>query len=218
MSKLHSREPFAKVPPDTLSDEQLLSLLLDYCETDTAEKSTHLLRYFDNLANLLDAKTDELDATKELSDKGISLIRLVAELQRRYLFIRSRTETRLQDREAIAKYLAPLFSGATTEQVYLLCMDSSYRVLGCSCVSEGDIDSAQIFLRTLVRDALLKKASNVVLSHNHPAGQRYPSPEDIQTTQALQDLLRPLDIRLFDHIIFTNSGHCSLVECGYIHV
>lgn len=215
MRNTHSKEPFSSSPPDSLSDEELLSLLLSYSESAPTETSAHLLRHFSNLANLLDAGPDALCQVQGLSVQGSSLIRLVAELHRRYLFIRSRSETQLLSRESIANYLSPLFAGAAEEQVFLLCMDDGGRVLGCSCVAKGDVDSARISLRTLVKDALLKGAKRVVLAHNHPCGRRYPSKEDVQTTLELRDLLQPLDICLMDHLIFSSGGVCSMVECGY---
>ncbi len=215
MANPHSKEPYTKDPPDKLTEAQLLSYLLEYCEDHASEKAQQLLSQFGNLANLLDATPEELVMEPIASDRGISLLRLVSELHRRYLFIRSRTEVHMLDRTAIADYLTPLFAGAMEETVFLLSLDDSRRVLGCTQLAHGTPGSTYLPLRTLVKEALMKKASYVVLAHNHPSGIRTPSQEDIQSTLALHELLLPLDIRLLDHMIFTDSGYCSLVECGY---
>ena len=215
MSKTHPADPFRNDPPDKMTEEQLLSHLLAYCEASPEEASAQLLRRFRNLADLLDSTTADLYETHILSNKGLRLLRLVSELHRKYLLLRSHAEVRLTDRAAIVEYFLPLFSGATEEQIYLLSLDDAGQVLGCTELSRGDVNSANLPLRSLVKDALLKKASAVVLAHNHPSGLRTPSKEDVQATVALQELLAPLGIRLLDHLIFAESGHCSLWECGF---
>ena len=218
MRNPHVKEPFASNPPDALSDEELLSYLLNFSESDPTKTAALLLRQFDNLANLLDANPMDLSTIENLSDKSTALIRLVAALQRRYLLIRSQPESRLCNRNDIVNYLTPLLANKVEEEVFLLCLDEAKHVLGCSTIAKGTGNSAWLSPRSLVWEALLKKASYVVLAHNHPSGYPAPSQEDIGTSTALQELLRLLDIRLLDHIIFTNTGYCSMVECGYLHI
>lgn len=211
----HLHQKFAAQPPDKLSEAQLLSFLLAYCETDSTEKAQQLLSHHGNLANLLDAKSENMDAFPILSENGDLLLRLVAELHRRYLLIRSRMELRLLDRASVAEYFIPLFSNTSDEAVFLLSMDDSRRVIDCSLLAKGELHSAHLPVRSLVKEALMKKASTVILAHNHPAGPLLPSKEDIQSTLTLKELLSPLGIVLSDHMIFNDSGYCSLVECGY---
>lgn len=215
MSNPRFKEPYSNDPPDTLTDERLLCLMLEYCEKDPMEASQKLLSRYGNLANVLDATAGDLVSDRILSESGISLLRLVSESHRRYLFIRSGNDVRLLDHTAIAEYLSPFFAGVAEETVFLLSLDHSKQILGCSRLSHGDIGATQLPLRGLVKEALLRKAAYVVLAHNHPSGIRAPSQEDIHSTLALQELLQPLDICLLDHMIFTDSGYCSLVECGY---
>lgn len=215
MANLHCGAPFAKDPSDKLTDEHLLSYLLEYCEEQPSEKAQQILTRFGNLANLLDAVPADLKLDSFLSNRSITLLHLVSEFHRRYLFIRSRTEVRMLDHASIADYLAPLFAGVQEEAAFLLTLDDSKSVLSCTQLAIGTAEATFLPLRMLVKEALVKKASYVVIAHNHPSGARTPSKEDIQSTFALRDLLQPLDIRLLDHLIFTESGYCSLVECGY---
>src|ERR1035437_30139 len=45
--------------------------------------------------------------------------------------------------------------------------------------------------------------------HNHPAGDPTPSRADIQMTQAIIDVAKPLGISVHDHIIVGKEGHAS---------
>ena len=77
------------------------------------------------------------------------------------------------------------------------------------------------FLLTLITDPNLDRSipkSNrinaigraVVLVHNHPSGDPTPSRADIQMTQQIVDIARPLGIAVHDHIIVGKDGHASM--------
>ena len=202
-------------PIDKISDEMLLAHLLRYCESEPAEKARQLLSAMGNIANIIDAQPGALAEGYSLSEEASELIRLVAELQRRYLLVRSRSDLYLKDRVSVAQYLMPLFTGATEEVIYLLSLNNARMVLGCTKLNTGNTDQVNLNLRTLVSDAMQKNATYIVLAHNHPAGMVTPSSDDIQTTNALRELLDPLNITLLDHIIFANDSYLSMRECGY---
>jgi DNA repair protein RadC len=46
--------------------------------------------------------------------------------------------------------------------------------------------------------------------HNHPSGDPTPSRADIQMTQAIIEVAKPLGIAVHDHIIVGKDGHASL--------
>ncbi len=200
---------------DQLSQEELLELLLRYCEEEPESQAQALLSHYGNLANLLDSRVEDMQVYSKLSTDGIALVRLVTELHRRYLLIRSRTDHYLKDSTAIAQYMLPLFSGEQDEVVYLLCLNGARMVLGCTKIAQGVVDSAHLSFRTLVKEALQRNASAVVLAHNHPTGLPSPSEADIRTTLRLQELLSPMNISFLDHIIFSNDSYLSMRECGY---
>src|SRR5260370_27947118 len=53
-------------------------------------------------------------------------------------------------------------------------------------------------------------SSHSGLLHNHPSGDPTPSRADIQMTQAIIDVAKPLGIAVHDHIIVGRDGHASL--------
>jgi DNA repair protein RadC len=48
------------------------------------------------------------------------------------------------------------------------------------------------------------------LVHNHPSGDPIPSRADIQMTQQIVEVAKPLGISVHDHIIVGKEGHASL--------
>jgi len=45
--------------------------------------------------------------------------------------------------------------------------------------------------------------------HNHPSGDPTPSRADIEMTQAIIEVAKPLGIAVHDHIIVGRDGHAS---------
>lgn len=215
MKRSKYSQHFLRHQADTLSDRELLTTLLQYCDSAPEETAEKLLNRYGNLANLLEAKTSDLRAYTALNEESLALLCLVTELRRKYLMIRCRTERFLRDSNAYAQYLMPYFSGENEEMVYLLCLDEEGKPLSCERVAQGTVDSANISPRLLVRIALQCGAYAVVLAHNHPSGFFTPSNADISVSQRLAELLRPLDIRMLDHIIFSNDIALSLRDSHY---
>ena len=98
----------------------------------------------------------------------------------------------------------------------LLALDAAGRLLTCTCLSEGSVNSANVPMRKLMRAALSANASGVVLAHNHPAGIALPSHEDVELTRRLQQALDVVDILLLDHLVIADDDFVSLRDSGYL--
>ena len=75
--------------------------------------------------------------------------------------------------------------------------------------------ATEIGVRQIASAALALNATAVVLAHNHPSGLATPSDEDISTTRYIQEVLRKLDITLYDHVILADDDMVSLRDSGY---
>ncbi len=203
--------------PDTLKDAELLELLLRYAvPQDAVALAKRLLEHYPNLAALLESEAQELAAIEGMTPECIVLLRLVPELQRRYLISRAAPETRLVDSVSFGTYLLPYFYGAKDEMVYLLTLDATGKVLSCRLIGHGSVNSANVPMRRLVQEALSANATAVVLAHNHPSGIALPSREDIDLTLRLRDALDVMDILLLDHLVIADDDYVSMSDSGYL--
>ena len=78
---------------------------------------------------------------------------------------------------------------------------------------QGTIDSTTVYPREVVKEALRLNAAKVILAHNHPSGNTDPSPQDIELTKKLKEILKIIDVKVLDHIVvgddvtsFTDNG------------
>lgn len=101
-----------------------------------------------------------------------------------------------------------------TEEVHTLLLDTRHRVIRHVTVSSGGLASAGIYPREMLREAIKANAAAFVLAHNHPSGDPKPSPDDVQTTKALQKASDLIGIELVDHIVVGHGSSVSLKELG----
>ena len=71
-------------------------------------------------------------------------------------------------------------------------------------------------MRTIVEEALVRQCRFLLLYHSHGAGDPSPSPDDILTTRLLCRLLKPLHIRLADHVIYAGKRRFSFRQSGLL--
>ncbi len=214
--RIRLRERFRANGLDDFQQHQVLELLLFYAipRKDTNEIAHMLLEKFGSLAGVMDAPIEELVKVKGIGDGAATLLKLIPGVCRFYFDDRNTLGTLLQSTEDIVKFLIPKFVGETEEKVMLLCLDNRNRVVGCPMICRGDVVSANFTPRRVVETAIKYRATNVVLSHNHPMNDALPSRADLNTTFELYETLQRVNIRLLDHIIVSGSDAVSIRDSG----
>ena len=94
-----------------------------------------------------------------------------------------------------------------------LFLDTKNCILEWKEMFQGTIDSTTVYPREVVKESLRLNAAKVILAHNHPSGNTDPSPQDIELTKKLKEILKIIDVKILDHIIvgdnltsFADSG------------
>ena len=164
---------------------------------------------FGSLSAVLEAPYEELIAVDGVGDAAATLLGLVPELFRKYTADKA-AKTVMDSVDAVVNYLRPRFFGLTTEHIGMLCLDISGRVNNFTFLSDGSLKLAQLDVRKAAQVALRNNAESVILAHNHPGGLPNPSRADLTTTQTLIQTFRAINIRVADHIIFSDEDYFSM--------
>jgi DNA repair protein RadC len=140
------------------------------------------------------------------------LMRLAKMLARRRL-----KRGRLLDKpDAVFSALQTLLMDYEREIFGMLLLDNRHRIIEFVELFQGTIDTASVYPREVVKQALAQNAAAVVLVHNHPSGDPEPSRADRQITDRLQQALNTVEVRLLDHVIVGFEGTVSFAERGLI--
>ncbi|MCD6009263.1 RadC family protein [Halomonas sp. IOP_31] len=114
------------------------------------------------------------------------------------------------------EYLQLLLQDYEHEVFSALFLDSQHRVISFEELFRGTIDSASVYPREVVKQALACNAAAMILVHNHPSGDPAPSDADRRITQRLKEALGLVEIRVIDHIVVGSEGCGSFEELGYL--
>jgi DNA repair protein RadC len=102
-----------------------------------------------------------------------------------------------------------------SEQAILICLNNANKVIGYYKISQGGITGTVMDARRIFTTALnCAGTTQIIVSHNHPSGNIFPSSNDKTMTRKLRDAGELLDIKLIDHIIYTDEGYYSFMDEG----
>lgn len=110
----------------------------------------------------------------------------------------------------------PLLCDLSQEEFWVLLMSQAARVIDKVRISRGGIDQTTADVRSILREALLQRATQIALIHNHPSGNPRPSNDDQRLTQLVQKGAQTMNIRLTDHVIITDGKYYSFNDEGCI--
>jgi DNA repair protein RadC len=102
------------------------------------------------------------------------------------------------------------------EECKVLYLDRANHILGVYNVSRGGLNGTVMDVRMIYQGALKANAHSIIVSHNHPSGNREPSELDRTITQQIKSAGEFLSIKLLDHIIMTKDSYLSFRDNGYL--
>ncbi len=108
--------------------------------------------------------------------------------------------------------MSPITRDLDHEECWILLLNKANRLIAKEMVSSGGLDSTVIDNKAIIRRAIDKKASAVILVHNHPSGSAMPSNADITQTQMLGKALKTCDLALLDHVIIARNSYYSFAD------
>jgi len=113
-----------------------------------------------------------------------------------------------------AQLFMPFIGSLDHEEMWVLNMDTRNHVMSLVALYRGSVNSSQVRVGEVFRQAVAENAAAIVVGHNHPSGDPSPSPDDVTVTRAMVQAGKLLDIDLLDHIVVTRDRYVSLKERG----
>lgn len=202
----------------SLSDAELLGILISSGnKSETAvELAQRILHSTSNNLNAL-GKLDIKDLIQNFNGIGeAKAITILAALELGRRRRESETLTRPQIRSSRDVYhiLAPMLVDIPHEEMWMLLLNRANKVIGKSLISKGGIAGTVVDIRLIIKEAINTLSTGVILCHNHPSGNFYPSKDDDDITFKIKKATSMMDIKLMDHIILSDNGYYSYQDEG----
>lgn len=180
-----------------------------------------LVQQYGALTDLSKASFDELQHIPGIGESKAAAIKSAFLLGQRLSREAYSESPVLDNPEAIAGLLREQNRTYTVESLQVLFLNTRRRLIGIQNVSQGTLDTILVHPREVFAAAISKRASAIVLVHNHPSGDPTPSEADIKVTRDLIRAGQLLKIDVLDHVIIGRAtpertkDFSSLRELGY---
>ena len=211
------REKFLLRGAQALSTEELIAIILGSGtrEMNAVELARSLLASCDNdLSRMALLSYDDLKKFDGIGvGKAVSLM-TIFELSRRYQSQSARPLPQIYSSVSAYQTMAPLLKDLSHEECWVMYLNRGNRLISKEKLSSGGISATVVDIKIILKRAMSKLASSIILVHNHPGGSRKPGKEDIVQTQRLVSAARLCDISIMDHIIIAGGGYYSFADEG----
>jgi DNA repair protein RadC len=215
------REKLMSRGPSALSDAELIAILIRSGSTANSalDVAREVLGRVDNdlhklaklqVSDLRRMKVNGLGATKAIT------IIAALELGRRRRDVEQRDRPTVATSNAAYELVRDALEDLHHEEFWLILLDRGNRLIERCKVSQGGMHGTVADPKLIFKDALDRRASGIVLCHNHPSGQLRPSEEDVRLTRKLTEGGRLLDIAVHDHLIVAGTGYYSFADNGML--
>lgn len=212
------RERLLEKGAQSLSDAELLAVLLrnGVPGKDATQLARELLTEFGGLRGFLHASPRELLQKEGLGPAKVASIAASVEIIRRQMRGELLGKNVVREPSAVVDYLYASLRDEPKEIFKVIYLDKANRVLSDEDLFHGTVDQSLVHPREVVRSALERHATSVILVHNHPSGRVEPSIEDRQVTGRIQTALATCSITVLDHLIIGDNRYFSFREQGLL--
>ena len=206
------RARFRAAGSEAVSDYELLELLLfrAILRRDVKPLAKDLIARFGSFAEVVAAPRARLKEINGVGEAVVDEIKVVQAAASRLARGQVQKRAALSSWSSVLDYCRTAQAFADKEQFRVLFLDKRNQLIADEVQQVGTIDHTPVYPREVVKRALELSATALILVHNHPSGDPTPSRADIQMTQSIIDVARPLGIAVHDHIIVGKEGHASM--------
>jgi DNA repair protein RadC len=205
------RDRFRQAGAESVSDYELLELVLFRAipQRDVKPLAKDLIAKFGSFPEVISAPPARLAEIKGIGHAAITELKVVHAAASRLARGQVQKRPVLSSWSSVIDYCRTAMAFADKEQFRVLFLDKRNQLIVDELQQVGTVDHTPVYPREVVKRALELSATALILVHNHPSGDPTPSHADIQMTQTIVDVARPLGIAVHDHIVVGKEGHVS---------
>lgn len=213
------REKMMRKGAEALSDAELLAILIG--SGNREESAVDLMKRVlascgGDLNRLGKWEQRDFAGFKGLGPAKSLTVMAALELGKRRKLQEQSGRAVIRSSKDIYELFHPLLCDLPYEEFWVLLLNPAAKVIGKTRLSQGGIDRTTVDVRTILREALLKRAVQIAIAHNHPSGSPWPGNEDRQLTEKVRKACEVMNIKLIDHVIVCDGVYYSFCDEGLL--
>lgn len=122
--------------------------------------------------------------------------------------------TALNNTEQAIRFVRSL-DKADQETLLAVYLNTANKVVGLTS-QKGTVNQSPVYIREVIKHALLCGADGLIVAHNHPGGTPRPSDEDKRITGKIREAAELFGIRFLDHILIAEGEGYSFRDMGWL--
>ncbi len=213
------REKMLKHGFGALSNAELIAILIGSGNTNetAVELSRRILtEYKNNLDQLGKTSVEKLKNFNGIGEAKAINILAALELGRRRQLSEPGEVRRINSSQDAFQSVSLELSDLGHEEFWVLFLDRSNKIIDKIRVSQGGVSGTVFDVRIILKQAIDKLASSLILFHNHPSGNLTASSNDMDITKKACDAAKLFDIKVLDHIIVAGKKYLSMADEGML--
>jgi DNA repair protein RadC len=217
MTEDRPREKLIQSGSQALTSVELIAILIGSGtrELSAIDLARELLQCAENDLNQLARKTaHELQQVKGIGPSKAVTICAAIELGRRRAGNGIVGKGRITSSKDISEYLKHQLRDLGHEVFVVVLLNRANRVIHIETISQGGITGTIADPRIILRTAINHSATGMIICHNHPSGNLWPSDADKMLTEKINEACMLVDIKLLDHLIVSSEGYFSFADEG----
>ncbi|HPF50014.1 MAG TPA: DNA repair protein RadC [Draconibacterium sp.] len=215
------REKLLSKGARSLTDAELIAILIGSgnLEETAVELSRRILAAVDNNLNELGRKNiDFLKNFNGIGEAKAVTIAAALELGKRRKEANVFNKNKITGSKDAADYFSPILSDLNHEEFWVMLLNRGNKIIDSFMISQGGISGTVIDVRIILKPAIEKLASSIILCHNHPSGTMQASDADMKITKKIKNAAEMLDISVLDHLIIGQNKYLSFADEGILNL
>lgn len=210
------REKAERFGIDSLKDEELLALIIDfgtvghssldiardllddcYCLSDLLYKPK---QYFFSFKGLKTAKALKIMAVVEIAKR-------ISEKQR--LMYEEKAEV---TSDSLYRRYSITLAKMQQEVLAIVILNKNKQIIYERILYQGDDNNVYLSSREIIRLLMIHNGYYFYLIHNHPNNTTFPSDLDVDFTKKICKKAKQFNVKLLDHLIISSTGYYSFLH------
>lgn len=211
------REKLLEKGVEALNETELLAIFIasgnrEKSAIDIAQTLLKSCNY--NLRELSTLNYQQLTKIKGIGPAKAATLLALFEFANRFLTTGKRELQGIRSSQYAAEVISPLLRDLPHEECWVLYLNRANKLISKERLSIGGVSSTVVDIKIVVKRALEKLASSLILVHNHPSGNPLPGEHDKLQTKLLKEAAALFDITLLDHLIIAGDDYFSFADGG----
>jgi DNA repair protein RadC len=213
------REKLLARGTESLSDAELLAILIGSGTRDRS--AVELAREILNSAGNNLHELGKLSVSDLVNFKGMGKVKALhilsaLELGRRRNRTEANTRQKITSSKDAFQFFQTMLMDLPHEEFWVLILNRSNQVIDKVKISQGGVSGTVIDTRMILKSAIEKLGSGLILCHNHPSGNIQPSDADKRITEKIKSAANYMEINLLDHLVIADKKYFSFADEGLL--